>query len=116
MGRPSAQPTKSVRKRDKKEIMNIIKNECMDNFKKLIVESFGKSNILIAPDFKTFISRLCQMLEYQHYFAESTIFFASIKDKPYFSLNDLTVFTSVESFNISFASFFIPSYSPVFFQ
>ena len=55
MGRPSAQPTKSVPKRDKKEIMNIIKNECMDNFKKLIVESFGKSNILIPPDFKTFI-------------------------------------------------------------
>lgn len=55
MGRPSAQPTKSVPKRDKKEIMNIIKNECMDNFKKLIVESLGKSNILIPPDFKTFI-------------------------------------------------------------
>src|SRR5699024_6731264 len=54
------------------------------------------------------------ILEYQRYFAESTIFFASIIDKPYFSLNDLTVFTSVESFNISFASFFISSYSPVF--
>src|SRR5699024_356349 len=50
------------------------------------------------------------------YFTESTIFFASINDKPYFSLNDLTVFTSVELFNISFASFFISPYSPVFFK
>src|SRR5699024_5745466 len=62
-----------------------------------------------------FIQYSRSIFECHCFFAESTISFALINDKSYFSLINLIVFISGVSFNISFALFFISSYSPVFF-